>query len=294
MIATLSWHLVPSFLVLADELHFGIAAQRLGISRHTLSKRIGRLEGQLATPLLMRTTRRIELTQAGAELRVRAVSVLDAMDEAVRAVQRATTVGRMSIGISTDLTTEWDAGIDAWLRERAGVAVLERRAPDEALSLVRAGRLDLVLLVGIGEDEPRSVLVGHEPTVVVFPDTHPAAGQETVRAGDLRDLPVVVSEIGRTDHHRAAVERLHGDADLPYVVAPRIGTIRAGLLHTARLQGAAAVVLSRDLKPIDTAGLAALPMDPPLLLPVTVIGRPGLPNELLTSLVNHLLGLPAT
>jgi DNA-binding transcriptional LysR family regulator len=289
---SLSWDLVPSFLVLADELHFGIAAQRLGISRHTLSKRIRHLEAQLATPLLTRTTRRTELTQAGAELRVRAVAVLDAMDDAVRSVQRATTGGRMSIGVSTDLTTEWDAGIDAWLRQRAGVAVLDRRAPDEALSLVRAGRLDLVLLVGIGEDEPRRVLVGHEPTVVVFPDTHPAAGQETVRAGELSDLPVVVSDVGRTDHHRAAVQRLHGDAGLPYVVAPRIGTIRSGLVHAARLHGAAAVVLARALEPIETVGLAALPMDPPLLLPVTVISRPGLPDELVVSLVNHLLALP--
>jgi DNA-binding transcriptional LysR family regulator len=293
VIAHLSWHLVPSFLVLADELHFGVAAQRLGISRQTLAKRIGRLEDQLATPLLMRTTRRIELTKAGAELRSRAVPVLEAMDDAVRHVQRATDGRRLSLGISTDLTTDWDARIDAWLRERAKLAVLERRAPDDALRLVRAGRLDLVLLVGVAEGEPHSMLVGHEPTVVVFPDTHPAAGQATVRAGELRDLPVVVSDAGDDDAHRTAIQWLHGDVDVPYVVVPRIGTILAGLVHAARLHGAAAVVLSRGVELIDTTGLAALPIDPPLFLPVTVIGRPGLPDELLASLGHHLLGLPS-
>lgn len=293
MIPLLSWQHVPSFLVLADELHLGSAAQRLGLSRQTLAKRIRLLEEQLAAPLFTRTTRRIELTPAGVELRERAGPVLEAMDDAVRHVQRAVARGQLSIGISTDLMNDWDVRVDAWIRERAEAAELERRMPDDALRLVRAGRLDVVLIVGVGEDEPHSVLVGQEPTVVVFPATHPAAGQRAVRVGELRDLPVVVSDVGSVDHHRAAVELLHGDADLPYLLAPRIGTIRAGLIHAARLHGAAAVVLSRSLEPADTAGLAALPLDPPVLLPVTVIARPGLPHELLTALADHLLGPPA-
>ena len=293
MIASLSWQHVPSFLVLADELHLGSAARRLGLSRQTLAKRIGLLEEQLAAPLFTRTTRRIELTPAGVELRERAGPVLEAMDDAVRHVQRAVARGQLSIGISTDLANDWDVRVDAWIRARAEAAELERRMPDDALRLVRAGRLDLVVMVGVGEEEPRSVLVGHEPTVVVFPGTHPAAVRQAVRVGELRDLPVVVSDVGRPGHHRSSVELLHGDADLPYLLAPRIGTIRAGLVHAARLHGAAAVVLSRGLEPGDTAGLAVLPLDPPHLLPVTVIGRPGLADELLTSLAGHLLGLPS-
>lgn len=292
MTASLSWQYVPSFLVLADELHFGTAAQRLGVSRQTLAKRIRLLEEQLAAPLFTRTTRRIELTPAGVALRERAAPMIEAMDDAVRRVQRAVAGGRLSIGVSTDLMNDWDVRVDAWIRARAEAAELERRMPDDAVRLVRAGRLDVLLIVGLGEGEPRSVLVGHEPTVVVFPATHPAAGQQAVQVGELRDLQVVVSDVASVAHHRAAVELLHGDADLPYLLAPRIGTIRAGLIHAARLHGAAAVVLSRGLEPSDTAGLAALPLDPPLLLPVTVIGRPGLSDELLDSLSAHLLGSP--
>jgi DNA-binding transcriptional LysR family regulator len=288
----LTWDLVATFLVLAEELHFGRAAERLRISRQTLSRRIDRLEAQADAQLVVRSTRRVELTPAGMVLRDHAALIAEAMDDMTEQVELVRADRPLSVGLSTDLTAPWTTGVETWVGRRGTPAVVERRATGEVVPLVRAGRLDLVLLVGELPNEPHSIVVGHEPAVVVFPDTHPASSQRSIQAGDLRDLVVAVSDAGPIEHHRAMVEQLHDDPDLPYVLAPPVGTVLPGLVHAARQHGAATVVLARGVERADTTGLTALPMDPPFSFAVTLIARPGLPPELLRSLADHLLDLP--
>jgi DNA-binding transcriptional LysR family regulator len=292
MSVRLRWDLVATFLVLTEELQFGASADRLGISRQTLARRIEQLEAHIDTALVAHSTRRVELTSAGTVLRDHAIPIAAAMDHMVAQVRQVGAARPLSVGISTDLTAPWTTQVEAWVSGRAAPAALERRLSEEALGLVRAGSLDLVLLAGELLSDPHSIVVGHEPTLVLFPDTHPAARQDAIRTGDLRDLVVAVSDAGTIEHHRAMVEQLHGDPDLPYVLAPRIGTIVPGLARTAREHGAAAVALACGVERTDTTGLAALPMDPPLLLPVALVARADLPDEPFRSLADHLLSVP--
>ncbi|EKF40147.1 LysR substrate-binding domain-containing protein [Nitratireductor indicus] len=95
------------FLCLAEELHFGKAAERLGIAQAPLSQQIRLMEDRLGVSLFHRTTRRTRLTSAGQTLMLHAREILDAADRAVahtRAMSSETT-GRLSVaGVNVALT----------------------------------------------------------------------------------------------------------------------------------------------------------------------------------------------
>lgn len=79
---------LEAFVAVATELHFGRAAEKLGIGQPTLSDLIRRLERELGAPLLTRTTRKVAVTGAGEELLGRAKVILDEVAAAAAAVRR--------------------------------------------------------------------------------------------------------------------------------------------------------------------------------------------------------------
>jgi DNA-binding transcriptional LysR family regulator len=83
---------LESFGVLAVELHFGRAADRLGVNASTLTRRIRSLERAVGVPLFARTSRSVALTEAGAQLALRLPGALRAVEGALAAA-RATADG---------------------------------------------------------------------------------------------------------------------------------------------------------------------------------------------------------
>src|SRR4051794_41825520 len=76
------------FVVVAEELHFRRAAERLHMSQPPLSQQIRALEEEIGVQLLIRNQRRVELTAAGAAFLVRAREILDSAEDAARQARR--------------------------------------------------------------------------------------------------------------------------------------------------------------------------------------------------------------
>ncbi|CAB3392367.1 protein of unknown function [Kyrpidia spormannii] len=77
------------FVAVAEELHFGRAAERLHMTQPPLSQQIQRLENEIGVRLLSRTSRRVRLTPAGHAFLDAARKVLGELDEAILEARRA-------------------------------------------------------------------------------------------------------------------------------------------------------------------------------------------------------------
>ncbi len=294
---SVSLDLIANFVVLCDEGAMGAAAERMEISRHTLARRLDRLEAEMGTKLLVRSTRRMQLTAAGSALLERARPITAELDDAVleaKAVQRAQKAqqpGHLAIAVTTDVPADYESRIGSWLAARGIAGTVERRPEVRALDLLGDKRRDFVLLLG-RSPLPRAEIVAYEPALAVFPADHPASSRSTIRIGDLADLPVAISDTRDEQQRRERVMRLHGDPDLPYVTAPAIGTTAQGLLQAARNQRAVTVVTESAISTMDTTDLSVRPLDPPLTVPITLVPREGLDDGTVRGLADFLLGSP--
>jgi DNA-binding transcriptional LysR family regulator len=179
------------FVAVAEELHFGRAAERLGMAQPPLSKAIQDLERQLGVRLLTRTTRRVSLTPAGATLLHDARVALDAVAAAQR---RAINAGRPAPTLRLALKADYDGGLlprilDAY-RERPVELLLGGRG--EQVPALRDGRADVALLTTPFDDrglDAEPLLTG--PRMVALAASDPLAARTGVRRADLagRTLP---------------------------------------------------------------------------------------------------------
>jgi DNA-binding transcriptional LysR family regulator len=178
------------FVAVAEELHFGRAAQRLGMAQPPLSQQIRRLEQELGVQLLQRTKRRVQLTEPGRAFLDEARRTLAQLNHAIEVAQRANRgeVGRLAIGflgaasysLLPALLTVFHnrfPGVEIELHEMKTSELIEglhqRRVQ---VGLVRMPVRDDLLLV-----EP--ILL--EPLVVALPEHHPLAEKPRVAFRDL-------------------------------------------------------------------------------------------------------------
>lgn len=189
--------LLRYFLVLAEELHFTRAAERLYLSQPALSNQIRRLERQLGLTLFDRTNRGVVLTPAGQALVPRAQQAVAAVAlgiaEAAAASGAADTL-RIDV-LASSLDTP--RGVLAALREGLPAVRLEVTSSGSADHNRRllSGELDLAL-AGAGapaDDGVATEVIRREPLGVSLPSAHPLAATQTVDlaalAGEVHYLP---------------------------------------------------------------------------------------------------------
>ncbi|KQY56862.1 MULTISPECIES: LysR substrate-binding domain-containing protein [unclassified Nocardioides] len=185
------------FVAVAEELHFGRAAERLHMAQPPLSQQIRQLEAELGVALFTRTTRQVALTPAGARYLERTRAVLAAVDQAGVEAARvdAGEVGRVSIGFigsaTYSLLPQLARDLRAALPDIEVDVKGEMLTPDQVLAL-RDGTIDIALMrTPVPHEDIEVFVVRREPLVVALPSTHPLAEAESVRVRDLRDEPFV-------------------------------------------------------------------------------------------------------
>jgi len=181
---------ITSFLVLAEELHFGRAAARLHMSQPSLSLQLQQLERRLGVQLVARTSHSVRLTRAGEAFRCEARPLLGQLDRAVEAARRAGLgpSGALRIGFNFPAGRRVIVPTLSLLRDRypeMRTSLLQQHTSGQ-LTELRHSRLDVAFIYGSCDDKDlcqRSILT--LPVVGICSSDHPLATGERVRWPDL-------------------------------------------------------------------------------------------------------------
>ena len=185
------------FVAVAEELHFGHAAQRLRIAQPALSRQIQSLEQSLLVQLLARNRRRVQITPAGQVFLERARLILARADEAVLAAQRAGggVSGTLNLGFVGSATYDVLPGV---LREFLQAApdvdlTLSEMTVHAQIEALTEKRIDIGLL----RLPPKTAglvfrRIAREPLYVALPGSHRLAQVPALRMADLSEESFVL------------------------------------------------------------------------------------------------------
>jgi DNA-binding transcriptional LysR family regulator len=173
------------FVALADELHFGRAAERIGIEQSPFSRAIRELEIDLGVRLFTRTSRRTQITRAGEILLIEARRILKAVNSARQAAQAVASdvKGKLRIGVSESISQPRLARLLARCRTDQPDVEFEvsDRSQRRQATLLREGLLDIGLAPSpFSADGLRSVPVWTSTLVVLLPASHPMIGVDHI------------------------------------------------------------------------------------------------------------------
>jgi DNA-binding transcriptional LysR family regulator len=188
---------IEAFLTVAEEHHFGRAAQRLVLSPSRISQLIRRLEGRVGAPLFQRTTRRVQLTPLGAALHADLSKAYAELGSALRRAQATAHAveGTLRVGYLTHADDEAFVKLAARFGERHPACTITTVdiTGSRYFDLLRSGEVD-VALGRFGPHLPDDLVAGpvmsSEPWVLGVARDHPLAGQTAVSVEELGRYPI--------------------------------------------------------------------------------------------------------
>jgi LysR family transcriptional regulator, hydrogen peroxide-inducible genes activator len=196
------------FCAVAETLHFGRAAERLGITQPSLSLQLRNLEETLALTLVERG-RRCSLTPAGRELLPMARRSLETVEDLVRAAGtlQAGGVRRLRLGASPTIGPYLLPRVTQELRGGPGaLGLVVRDAPSRALAEgCLEGRYDAILVqLPVAAEGLVSHRLFREPLVLAVPAGHRLAGRSAIRRSELAGEEVLALGSGEALHDQTA------------------------------------------------------------------------------------------
>lgn len=195
------------FVAVAEELHFGRAAERLNVSQPAMSQQISALEQELGAPLLLRQPSGVRLTEAGSIFLKHAREALAAANQAVEEARRVAhgETGLLKVGLpETQLAvTLASKGIAAFSRAHPNVTVQTTGQPWlEQLRAVGDGKLDIGFCWTGDETDPERLpfnlagrrLIYDPGEYALLPADHPLSARQHVHLADLTQFPFGIYE----------------------------------------------------------------------------------------------------
>lgn len=284
------------FLALADELHFGRAAERLHIAQPALSQQLKRLERELGLRLVERSSRQAVLTDAGEVLRAEAVEAVARFDAVTAAMARVRQgkLGRLVLGMSPGVRPQLLRQLLAALGGDPTAAVETRAASGaEAPALLHRHQIDAALVHVVPRD---AALAAQElerlPLGVALPSGHRLARRRTVRPRDLTGETLIwVSRSAEPVLHEQVMSALAGagyrpgPTQHPPTVETSLNLVAAGLGVSLKLR--------HELDQAPRRGVVWRPLgDVELTVPTALVWRRGDRSPLLTAL-RRAAGVPS-
>jgi DNA-binding transcriptional LysR family regulator len=268
--------ILNAFVVLAEEMHFTRAAERLGVAQPVMSQWIRKLEAELGATLVERTTRSLHLTPAGMAALPHARKTVQAARLVERAAQSdgSAPVGAVTLGYAGASSRPWLPRVARAVRAEAPGVELRLRSmvyAGSAPSLVASGDLDIAFSrrplthPGLAEH-----VFEYERVLLALPSDHHLASREELALEEVRDDPWVmfpatrgssVREMGlRLAEQAGFTPRIAQEAPDSYTI---LGLVAAGVGVTLTISSVAH---------IDTPGLRLVPLaGPPRWLAATVV-----------------------
>lgn len=185
------------FAAVAEELHFGRAAQKLHIAQPALSRQIQRLEEEIGTRLLERTQRSVALTAAGKAYLARANRILDEVAQAGGEALRVANGEAGALKVSFIHSSTYNltpAALDLFTTRHPRIHLeLQESTVFQQVEALDRGEVDIGLLrppLESKELEWETILT--EDFVLAVPQTHRLAKRRSVPAAALHDEPFIL------------------------------------------------------------------------------------------------------
>ena len=211
----LDLRLVEYFVTVAEELHFGRAAERLHIAQPSLSQQIRRLEIQLEVTLLERTSRSVHLTDAGEALLHEGRKTLSQARHAIQAT-RAAGVPGLTVGFYGSAASDLlPPALKVFDERHPPVSVSVRELPLGSLDAILDGDVNVAFTrLKPGQTELEIEVIATEPRLVALATGHPLAARESLTFAELATESFITNPVvpdhGARPPRWLAEQRRHG------------------------------------------------------------------------------------
>jgi DNA-binding transcriptional LysR family regulator len=232
------------FVAVAEELHFGHAAERLHIHQSAVSEQVRKLEEELGVKLLERTPRRVSLTEAGAAMLEQARLVLRLADEAQRAARSASTRAATRIRIGYTAAALPSSVMRALRRVASDGRVettLESGSVPDLVEAVRDERLDAAVIpLPAAVSGLRVTELGDERAIAAVPILHDHATRTAIDLEQVApDRLLLLPRDANRAFHDSVVAALHRAGLAPTLVELPDSDVERALLAVASGAGMA-------------------------------------------------------